>query len=99
MFNQMEKLAGGTVQMGRIQPACFGWPGYFGLVAHHGRTGEARSANGDIGGGPAGSGLPAAGGAWGAALGRHDDVLNSIRGQRGGVAHQGGCSTVVGGRP
>jgi hypothetical protein len=26
-------------------------------------------------------------------------VVNSIRGQRGGVAHRGGCSMVVGGRP
>jgi hypothetical protein len=33
------------------------------------------------------------------ALGRHDNVVNSIRGQQGGVAHRGGCSTVVGGRP
>jgi hypothetical protein len=32
-------------------------------------------------------------------LGRHNDVVNSIREQRGGVAHCGGCSTVVGGRP
>jgi hypothetical protein len=31
-------------------------------------------------------------------LGRHDDVVNSIQEQRGGVAHRGGCSTVVGGR-
>jgi hypothetical protein len=28
------------VQMSRIQPACFGWPSHFGLVAHHGRTGQ-----------------------------------------------------------
>jgi hypothetical protein len=32
-------------------------------------------------------------------LGRHGDVVNSIREQRGGVAHRGGCSTAVGGRP
>jgi hypothetical protein len=31
-------------------------------------------------------------------LGRHDDVVNSIREQRGGVAHRGGCSTAVGRR-
>jgi hypothetical protein len=49
------------VQIGRIQPACFGWPNHFGLVAHHGRPGVARSANGGAGGGPASSGLPAAG--------------------------------------
>jgi hypothetical protein len=30
------------VQMGQIQPACFGWPSHFGLVAHHGRTEGAR---------------------------------------------------------
>jgi hypothetical protein len=35
----------------------------------------------------------------GAAVGRHGDVVNTIRGQRGGVAHQGGCSMAVGGRP
>jgi hypothetical protein len=34
------------MQMGRIQPACFDWPSCFGLVAHHGRTGAARSAGG-----------------------------------------------------
>jgi hypothetical protein len=49
------------VQMGRIQPAYFGWPSHFGLVAHHGRTGAARAANGGAGGGPAGSDVPAAG--------------------------------------
>jgi hypothetical protein len=54
-------MAGGTVQMGRIQPAYFGWPSHFGLVAHHGRTGAARAANGGTGGGPAGSGVPATG--------------------------------------
>jgi hypothetical protein len=54
-------MAGGTVQMGQIQPACFGWPSHFGLVAHHGRTGAGRSANGGAGGGPAGFGLPATG--------------------------------------
>jgi hypothetical protein len=26
-------------------------------------------------------------------------MVNSIRGQRGGVAHRGGCSTAVGGQP
>jgi hypothetical protein len=31
-------------------------------------------------------------------LGRHGDVVNSIREQRGGVAHRGGCSTAVGRR-
>jgi hypothetical protein len=46
-------MVGGTMQMGRIQPACFGWPGLFGLVAHHSRAGAARAANG---GGPASSG-------------------------------------------
>jgi hypothetical protein len=55
------EMVGGTVQMGRIQPACFGWPSLFGLVAHHSQTGAARAANGGAGGGPAGSGLPAAG--------------------------------------
>jgi hypothetical protein len=35
----------------------------------------------------------------GGALGRHGDVVNSIRGQQGGVAHRGNCSTAVGGRP
>ncbi len=47
--------------MGRIQLACFGWPSHFGLVAHRGRTGAARTTNGGAGGGPAGSGVPAAG--------------------------------------
>jgi hypothetical protein len=37
--------------------------------------------------------------AQGAALGQHGDVVNSIHGQWGGVAHRGGCSMVVGGRP
>jgi hypothetical protein len=60
MFNRME-MVGGTVQMGRIQSACFGWPSLFGLVAHHGRTGATRAANGGAGGGPAGSSLPVAG--------------------------------------
>jgi hypothetical protein len=32
-------------------------------------------------------------------LRRHDDVVNSIREQRGGVARRGACSTAVGGRP
>jgi hypothetical protein len=54
-------MAGGTVQMGQIQPACFGWPSYFGLVAHHDRTWAGRSANGGTGGGPVGSGLSVAG--------------------------------------
>jgi hypothetical protein len=49
------------VQMGQIQPACFGWPSYFGLVAHHDRTWAGRSANGGTGGGPVGSGLSVAG--------------------------------------
>jgi hypothetical protein len=44
-------------------------------------------------------GKPAAGAVQGAALGWHSDVVNSFRGQRGGVAHRGGCSMVVGGRP
>jgi hypothetical protein len=44
-------------------------------------------------------GMPAAGAVRGAALGRHDDVVNSFWGQRGGVAHRGGCSMAVGGRP
>jgi hypothetical protein len=44
-------------------------------------------------------GKPVAGAVWGAALGRHGDVVNSFRGQRGGVVHRGGCSTVVGGQP
>jgi hypothetical protein len=42
-------MPGGTVQMGRIQLASFGWPSHFGLVAHHGQTGAARSANGGAG--------------------------------------------------
>jgi hypothetical protein len=37
-------------------------------------------------------GKPAAGVVRGAALGRHDDVVNSFREQQGGVAHRGGCS-------
>jgi hypothetical protein len=44
-------------------------------------------------------GKPAVGDVWGVALGQHGDVVNSFQGQRGGVAHQGGCSTVVDGRP
>jgi hypothetical protein len=51
------------------------------------------------GGGGCQSRQAGGGEARGAALGRHDDVVNSIRGQRGGVAHRGGCSTVVGGWP
>jgi hypothetical protein len=43
--------------------------------------------------------LGGGGGGKGGVLGRHDDVVISIRGQRGGVAHRGGCSAVVGGRP
>jgi hypothetical protein len=54
-------MAGATVQMGRIQPACFGWPSHFGLVAHHGRTGAARTTNGGAGGG-GGKGGAASGG-------------------------------------
>jgi hypothetical protein len=41
---------------------------------------------------------PTAGTVRGAALGRHGYVVNSFWGQWGGVAHRGGCSTVVGGR-
>jgi hypothetical protein len=43
-------------------------------------------------------GKPAAGAVRGSALGRHGDVVNSFGGQRGGVAHRGGCSTAMGGR-
>jgi hypothetical protein len=43
--------------------------------------------------------LAGSGGGKGGALGRHADVVNSIRGQQGGVAHRGCCSTVVGSRP
>jgi hypothetical protein len=35
----------------------------------------------------------------GAMLGRHGDVVNSSRRQRGVVAHRGGCSTALGGQP
>jgi hypothetical protein len=44
-------------------------------------------------------GKPAVGAVRRAALRRHGDVVNSFRGQRGGVAHRGGCSTAMGGRP
>jgi hypothetical protein len=44
-------------------------------------------------------GKPAVGAIQGAVLRRHDDVVKSFRGQRGGVAHRGGCSTVMGDRP
>jgi hypothetical protein len=58
----MEKWQGCTVQTGRIQPV------YFGLVAQLSGTEQGRSTNGGAGGGPAGSGLPAAGSVKG---GRH----------------------------
>jgi hypothetical protein len=45
------------------------------------------------------SGEPAARGGGKEVLGRHGDMVNSIREQRGGVAHCGGCSTAVGGWP
>jgi hypothetical protein len=54
-------MVGGTVQMGRIQPACLSCPSNFGLVAHHGRTDVARAANGGASGGPVRSSLPTAG--------------------------------------
>jgi hypothetical protein len=86
------------VQMGRIQSACFGWPSHFGLVAHDSRTGQRARPMGALA-----VALPAlAGRRWGGkggALWRHGDMVNSIRGQRGGVAHRGCCSTTVGGRP
>jgi hypothetical protein len=41
----------------------------------------------------------AAGVVRGVALGRHGDVVNSYRRQRGGVAHRGDCSVKVGGQP
>jgi hypothetical protein len=91
-------MAGGTVQMGRIQPACFSWPSHFGLVAHHNRTGQRAQPTAALA-----AALPAPAcrqrGDKGGVLGRHDDVVNSIQGQRGGVAHQGYCSTAVGSWP
>jgi hypothetical protein len=45
------------------------------------------------------SGEPAARGGGEEVLGRHGDVVSSIREQRGGVAHRGGCSMAVGGQP
>jgi hypothetical protein len=47
---------------------------------------------------PVDSGEPAARGGGKEVLGRHGDMVNSIREQRGGVAHRGGCSMAVGSR-
>jgi hypothetical protein len=50
-----------------------------------------------VGGGGCQSWQAGVGEARGAVLGWHGDVVNSIRGQRGGVDHRGGCSMAVAG--
>jgi hypothetical protein len=58
-------------------------------------TGEGDCSTAD-GGGGCQSRQAGGGEARRAALGSHDNVVNSIRGQRRGVAHRGGCSMAVG---
>jgi hypothetical protein len=73
--------------MGRIQLACFGWPSHFGLVAHHGRTGAARSTNGGAG-------------SSGGALGRLGNTAHPTGGvKKGGVLTGRMSSTAMCGRP
>jgi hypothetical protein len=54
-------MAGCTMQTGQNWPTCFRRAQPLGLVAHLSGDRGGRSANGGAGGGPAGSGLPAAG--------------------------------------